>query len=103
MLTPTTTYITLMTWLAGLLTIAFAPGLLAVACAPVAAATVTVTLARAFQLDRDQVLRAVAYLTVRALIAAVVAAAGFALRGLTALETWLGRPDTTHTIYIHAA
>ena len=102
MLTPTTAYITLMTWLAGLLTLALVPGLLALPCAPAAATTVTVILARALQLDRDQTLRAVAYATIQALTAAVVAAASLALRALSAAETRLAQP-THQTIYSHAA
>lgn len=101
--TPTTAYITTMTWLAGLLTLAFAPGWLALACAPAAATTVTVVLARGFQLDRDQTLRLVAILTVRALIAATVFTAGLLLRALTAAETRLADRPTTRTIYTHAA
>lgn len=102
MFTPTTLYITTLTWLTGLLTLAFVPGLLAFACAPAAAATVTVVLARVFQLDRDTTLRAVALLTVRVLIAAVVGLAGLILRALTAAETRLAQP-TTRTIYSRAA
>lgn len=102
MFTPTTAYITLMSWLAGLLALAFVPGLLAPLCAPAVAATVTVVLARAFQLDRDATLRAVALLSVRLLIAAVVGAAGLLLRILTAAETRLATQQT-HTVYIHAA
>lgn len=103
MLTPTTTYITLMTWLAGLLTLALVPGPLAFTCAGPIAATVTVILARAFHLDRDTVLRGVAYTTVRALIGTVVGIASLALRALTAAETWLAQPTTHQTIYTPAA
>lgn len=103
MFTPTTAYITVMTWLAGLLTLALVPGIYAGLCAPVTATTVTLLLARAFRLDRDQVLRAVALLTVRLLIATVVGTARLALRILTAAETRLAQPTTVQTIYSHAA
>lgn len=100
MFTPTTAYITLMTWLAGLLTLALTPGVYAWLCAPVAATTVTLLLAKAFRLDRDQVLRAVTLATVRLLIAATVGTASLILRTLNAAET---RLTHTHTIYTHAA
>lgn len=102
MFTPTTAYITVMTWLAGLLALCFVPGVLAFACAPAAAMTVTILLARLFQLDRDQVIRAVALLTVRVLIAAVVGAARLALRILSAAETHLHHQINQPT-YIRAA
>lgn len=102
MLTPTTAYITLMTWLVGLLTLTLVPGALAILCAPAVAATVAVLLARGFQLDRDQVLRAVALCTVRALTAAVVGAARIALAALGAAETMLSR-QTSQLTYTRAA
>lgn len=102
MLTPTTAYITLMSWLAGLLTLCFVPGALAVISAPAAAATITVILARALQLDRDTVLRAVALLTVRVLTTAVVGLASLALRALAAADTRLNQ-QTTQPTYIRAA
>lgn len=101
MFTPTTAYITLISWLVGLLTLTYVPGPLAFACAPAAATTVAIGLARVFQLDRDTTLRAVALISIRALIAAVVGVAGLALRALTAAETRLAQPQT-HPTYIRA-